>query len=57
MLKEDLVADFQHLKGAYKKGGDRFLCRVYSDRTKGNDFKPKKGRFRLDAMKKFLQQG
>lgn len=41
MLQEYLVADFQYLNGAYKKDGDRFLCSVCSDRTKGNDFKPK----------------
>ena len=45
---------FQHLKGNYKKEGERLFSRVCCDRTKGNAFKLKKGRFRLDIRKKLL---
>jgi len=45
---------FQYLKGAYKKDGDKLFSRACSDRTRGNDFKLKEGRFRLDIRKKFF---
>ena len=45
---------FLYLKGACKKEGDRDFSRVCCDRTKGNGFKLKEGRFRLDRRKKFL---
>ena len=44
---------FQYLNGGYKKEVDRLFSRVCCDRTMGNGFKLKDGRFRLD-MKKFL---
>ncbi|KFQ71102.1 hypothetical protein N335_07591, partial [Phaethon lepturus] len=50
----DLIAAFQYLKGAYNKDGDRLLSRALSDRTRGNGFKLKEGRFRLDIRKKFF---
>ncbi|KFW94427.1 hypothetical protein N336_03150, partial [Phalacrocorax carbo] len=50
----DLIAAFQYLKGAYKKVGEGFFTRVCSDRTRTNGFKLKKGRFRLNIMKKFF---
>ena len=50
----DLIAAFQYLKGAYKKGGDRLFSRACSDRTRGNGFKQKDGRFVLDLRKKFF---
>ena len=43
---------FQYLKGSYRKEGDRLFSRVCSNRTKGNGFKYKEGRFRLDIRKK-----
>ncbi|MCQ4179464.1 hypothetical protein FK518_28345, partial [Klebsiella pneumoniae] len=49
-----LVAAFQYLKGAYKKAGEGLLTRACSDRTRGNGFKLKEGRFRLDIRKKFF---
>ncbi|PKU41118.1 hypothetical protein llap_8588 [Limosa lapponica baueri] len=52
-LQEDLRAAFQYLNGSYKKDGDRLLIRECSDR-KGNGFKLKEGRIRLDIGKKFF---
>ena len=50
----DLIAAFQYLNGAYKKDGDRFFSRACCDRTRGNSFKLKEDRFRLDIRKKFF---
>jgi len=50
----DLRAAFQYPKGAYKKAGERLFTRACSDRTRGNGFKLKEGRFRLDIKKKFF---
>ncbi|KAK4832492.1 hypothetical protein QYF61_023539 [Mycteria americana] len=49
----DLIAAFQYLTGAYRKDGEG-LVRECNDRTRGNSFKLKKGRFRLDIRKKFF---
>jgi len=50
----NLIAAFQYLKGTYKKDGGKLLGKAYCDRTRGNGFKLKKGRFRLDIRKKFF---
>jgi len=50
-LWEGLIAAFQYLKGAYRKGGERFFIREDSDRTRSNTFNLKEGRFRLDIRK------
>jgi len=47
----DLIVAFQHLKGAYRKDGDRLFSRACCDRTRGNGFKLSEGRFRLDRRK------
>ena len=47
-LQGDLIAAFQYLKGAYKQEGSQLLERVDNSRTRGNGFKLKEGRFRLD---------
>ncbi|GAB0177967.1 hypothetical protein GRJ2_000262000 [Grus japonensis] len=52
-LRGDLVAAFQYLKGPTGKM-ERDFFRECSDRTRGNGFKLKEGRFRLDARKKFF---
>lgn len=38
---DDLVAAFQYLKEAYRKGGKRIFTRVCSDRKRGHGFKLK----------------
>ncbi|GAB0177330.1 hypothetical protein GRJ2_000198200 [Grus japonensis] len=53
-LQGDLIAAFQYLKGAYRKDGEGLFIRKCSDRTRGDGFKLKEGRFRLDVRKKFL---
>ena len=45
-------AAFQYLKGSYRKEGDRLFSQVCGDRTRGNGFKLKEGKFRLDIRKK-----
>ena len=47
---------FQYLKGANKQEGERLFVRVDSERTRGNGFKLRQGRFRLDMRRKFFTQ-
>ena len=48
---------FQYLKWGYRKEGDRLFSRVCGDRSRGNGFKLKEGRFKLDIKKKSLTVG
>ncbi|GAB0188688.1 E3 ubiquitin-protein ligase MARCHF1 [Grus japonensis] len=50
----DLIVAFQYLTGANKKAGEGLFIRECSDRTRGNGFKLKEGRFRSDVRKKFF---
>ena len=42
------------MKGAYKQEGSQLFERVDNSRTRGNGFKLKKERFRLDVRGKFF---
>jgi len=53
-LQGDLMAAFQYLKWACKKDGDKLFGRACCNRTSGNGFKQREGRFRLDIRKKFF---
>ncbi|KFM05023.1 hypothetical protein AS27_15671, partial [Aptenodytes forsteri] len=53
-LRGDLIAAYQYLKEAYKKDGSNLFSRACCDRTRGNGFKLKGGRLRLDIRKKFF---
>ena len=45
-LQGDILAAFQYLKGAYNQEGDQLFTWSDSERTRGNGFKLKEGRFR-----------
>jgi len=45
-----------YLQGGCKKEGDRLFSRVCCDRTRGNGFKLKEEKLRLDITKNFFLQ-
>jgi len=53
-LQGHLIATFQYLKAVYKTAGVGIFTRACSDRTRGNGFKLKEGRFILHTRKKFF---
>ena len=53
-LRGDLIAAFQYLKGAYKQEGSKLFEKVDNNRTRGNGFKLKEGRLRLNVRGKFF---
>jgi len=52
----DLIVAFQYLKGACKQEGEWLFTWVDSDRKRGNGFKLRQGRFRLDIRREFFTQ-
>ena len=46
---------FQYLRGAYNQEGTQFFTRSDSDRTRGNGFKLKEGRFRPNVRKSVVR--
>jgi len=44
------------LKGVYKQQEERLFMRVDSDRSRGNGFKLRQGRFRLNIRRNFFTQ-
>ena len=55
-LRGDLRAAASAWRGCERAGQGLFM-RVWSDRTRGDGFKLKEGRYRLDIRKKFFTQG
>jgi len=48
------IAAFQYLKGTFRKDGENIFSRAFCDRTRGNGFKLREGRFHPDIRKKFF---
>ena len=53
-LRGYLIVAFQYLKWDDKRAGEGHFTRACSDRTRGNGFKLRDGRFRFDRRKKFF---
>ncbi|GAB0178492.1 phosphate-regulating neutral endopeptidase PHEX [Grus japonensis] len=53
-LRGDLIAACQYLKRACMKAGEGLFTSACSDSTRGDGFKLKEGRFRLDIRKKWF---
>ena len=52
-----LITAFQYLKGAYKQEENQLFTQVDSDRTSGNSFKLKEGKYRLYVRGIFSLRG
>ena len=56
-LLGELIVAFHYLKGAYNQEGEWLFTRVDSDRKRGNGFKLRQGKFRLDTRRNFFTEG